>query len=403
MPVSGHAGAVTPRRSEDPLPSDVAPEDPSEADPGIADEDSEWPDASDVHNHTAELPVVPSVPRRDLHDHEESPTAEVRRAADLAEVIGLSKLRFDREELLRKADMDGTDTAKWWRAMGIVEVPDDVVAFNMDDLAMARALKVVLADGDASEEHVFRLARLLGGSFSRIAEAQTSVIEDVLCTLEPELSLDTPGERSAALSGDPASALIELFEQSMLYVWRRHLFATLGRWIGADPEHADQAVGFVDISGFSHMSKRLDPEVLAQVIELFESEVVDVVSAHGGRVVKFIGDEAFFVLDNLVDAVDSALEITERFAVADPAVALHGAVALGPTVTIAGDVFGNTVNLAKRLTDVARKGKVIMPKDQAELLADRDDFEIHRVGRSFELKGVGRTSAVSVTRAAAPG
>ena len=114
---------------------------------------------------------------------------------------------------------------------------------------------------------------------------------------------------------------------------------------------------------------------------------------------KYVG----FVLDNLVDAVDSALEITERLAVADPAVALHGAVALGPTVTIAGDVFGNTVNLAKRLTDVARKGKVIMPKDQAELLADRDDFEIHRVGRSFELKGVGRTSAVSVTRAAAPG
>ncbi len=68
-------------------------------------------------------------------------------------------------------------------------------------------------------------------------------------------------------------------------------------------------------------------------------------------------------------------------------------------MTIAGDVFGNTVNLAKRLTDVARKGKIILPKDQADLLAEREDLELHRVNRSFELKGVGRTSAVSVARA----
>lgn len=348
---------------------------------------------------TAELPVVPSPLGTSLRDPHESETAEVRRAADLAEVIGLGRLRYDRDAILAKARMEGTDTARWWRAMGIVEVPDGVEAFNADDLAMLRALKVVLAEGDASEEHVFRLARLLGGSFSRIAEAQTSVVEDMLHTLDPEVALDTPGERSAALSGEPASALVDLFEQSMLYVWRRHLFAALGRWVGADPEHEDQAVGFVDISGFSRMSKHLDPEVLAEVVEGFESEVVDVVSTHGGRVVKFIGDEAFFVVDDLADAASAALEIMERLEEADPPVSLHGALASGPTVTIAGDVFGNTVNLAKRLTDVARKGKILIPKDQASLLAERDDLSIRRVGRTFELKGVGRTSAVSISRA----
>lgn len=381
---SGHAVGVSPHPSEDPEGSDA--HEPTGRD-------------GERRDDTAELPVVRVSHPHPESDHDISPTEEVRRAADLAEVIGLSRMRYDREALLDKANMEGTDTARWWRAMGIVEVPDGVVAFNSDDLAMARALKVVLAEGDASEEHVFRLARLLGGSFSRIAEAQTSVIEDMMRSLDPDLPLDTPGERSAALSGDAAGALIDLFEQSMLYVWRRHLFASLGRWVGADPEEEDQAVGFVDISGFSRMSKRLSPDVLAGVVEGFESEVVDVVSARGGRVVKFIGDEAFFVVGDLGEAADVALEILERLAEHDPPVALHGAVAIGPTVTIAGDVFGNTVNLAKRLTDVARKGKIILPKDQADLLAEREDLELHRVNRSFELKGVGRTSAVSVARA----
>lgn len=354
---------------------------------------------------TAELPTVTVPATRHaagigapITDPEESHTTEVRRAADIAELVGLSKARYTRDELLAKVDMGDTDTAMWWRAMGLVEVPDATVAFNADDLAMVRALKAVLADGDASEDHVLRLARLLGGSLSRISEAQVSVIEDVLANLEPGIALDTAGERSAALAGEPAGALIELFEQSMLYVWRRHLFASLGRWIGVDPEHDSQAVGFIDISGFSHMSKRLDSAVLAQVIERFESEVVDVVSTHGGRVVKFIGDEAFFVLADLPSAADVALEMVDRMRAGEPRVDVHGGIAYGPTVTIAGDVFGNTVNLAKRLTDVARKGRILMPKGDTELMEGREDLHVRRVGRSFEFKGVGRTAAVAVTR-----
>ncbi len=171
-----------------------------------------------------------------------------------------------------------------------------------------------------------------------------------------------------------------------------------GRWVGAEADQATRSVGFIDISGFSQMSKRHNDEVLAQVVERFESEAVDVVSANGGRVVKFIGDEAFYVVDDLPTAVDVALEVSDRMRSAQPPVALHTGIATGPTVTIAGDVFGNTVNLAKRLTDVARKGKVVVPKDDAPLLEERDDLVLRRVNRVFELKGVGRTAAVSVSR-----
>jgi adenylate cyclase len=374
--------------------------------PGGFDDANSVDDRSSVYD-TAELPVVPGPEKRTaaaigapITDPEESHTTEVRRAADLAELVGLSKARYTRDEIRAKVDMGDTetDTATWWRAMGLVEVPDGTVAFNSDDLAMVRALKAVLADGDANEDHVLRLARLLGGSMSRISEAQVSVIEDVLTNLDLGVAMDTAGERSAALASEPAGALIEVFEQSMLYIWRRHLFASLGRWIGVDPDHDSQAVGFVDISGFSHMSKRLDSSVLAEVIERFESEAVDVVSTHGGRVVKFIGDEAFFVTADLPTSALVALEMVDRMRDGDPRVDVHGGIAYGPTVTIGGDVFGNTVNLAKRLTDVARKGKILMPKGDSELFEGRDDLTVRRVGRSFEFKGVGRTAAVSVSR-----
>jgi adenylate cyclase len=318
-------------------------------------------------------------------------------ADDLAEAVGLSKARYDRATLLHKSRLEGVDTSKWWRAMGLVEVPEDVVAFGREDLAMARALRLVMMQDDNGEEHVFRLARLLGGSFSRIAEAQTRVLDDMLSNLGGE-ELDTPAERAAALTTPEAESLIELLDQSMTYVWRRHLFASLGRWIGADPDEDTRAVGFIDISGFSQLSKRTAPEVLAGAVERFESEAVDVVSHHGGRVVKFIGDEAFFVVDDIPAAVDVAFEVADRMAEAEPAVALHTGVATGPTVSIAGDVFGNTVNLAKRLTDVARKGRIVMPRTDADALEGRNDLVVRRVTRSFDLKGVGRTSAVSVTR-----
>ena len=338
----------------------------------------------------------------DGDDPGESPTEELRRAADLTEVVGLHRAKYDRAGVLRRVGLDGADTRRWWRAMGIVEVPDDVVAFSRDDVFMARALVQVLLQDEHSEEHIFRLARLLGGSSSRIAEAQSAVLDDMLSQIDSVGPLDSPAHRMAALQTPEARQLLDVFETSLLYVWRRHLFAALGRWVGADEDQTEQAVGFADISGFSAMSKRLRSSELAEVIERFEAEAIDVVSTHDGRVVKFIGDEAFYVVADVPTAVDVALELGERMAEGDNPIPLHCGIAEGPTVTIGGDVFGNTVNLAKRLTTVARKDKVVLTKESARQLADRDDLQVHRVPRVFELKGIGRAQLVSVNRRAAP-
>jgi adenylate cyclase len=327
------------------------------------------------------------------------PAGAQLRADQIAEAVGLDRATYDRRTVAEAIGLPTEETVQWWRAMGIVEVPDGVVAFGDTDLDMARLLADLLAADAEHRDDVMRLARLLGGSFSRIAEAQVRVLEEVLAEVLVEQGLETPAQRADALLSPEGRGLLEIFQQSVRYVWQRHLFATLGRWVGAEEDQAVQSVGFADISGFSALSKRITTEELADLVEAFERESVDVVTHHDGRVVKFIGDEVLFVVDSVGTAVDIALELSDRMAASTVPVQLHCGIAHGPTITIGGDVFGNTVNLAKRLTAVARRNKVVLTKATANnALAERDDLEQHRVARVFELKGIGRTQIVSVSR-----
>ena len=78
---------------------------------------------------------------------------------------------------------------------------------------------------------------------------------------------------------------------------------------------------------------------------------------------------------------------------------LRAGLALGPAFSRAGDWYGNTVNLASRVTGVARPGSVLATQEVRDAAAD--DFAWSFAGR-FTLKGV--TDSVSLHRArAAPG
>ena len=300
---------------------------------------------------------------------------------DLSALVGLTPPRYRRSEVEDLVGASHEHLVRWWRAMGFAEIPEDEVAFTDDDVAMARTLVDLTRSGVLDDDAVLRMARLLGASFFRIATAQAALIEE----------LQSAGE-------DPP---FELLAESMLYVWRRHLTAALGRWLEAGEDHQRLAVGFADISGFSKLSKQLEPDQLAAVVDVFESVAFDVVAAGQGRVVKLIGDEVMFVADDVATAVDIGLDLLDTASACDPPLQLHCGIAAGPTVTVGGDVFGPVVNLASRLTDVARRGRVVLPREEVALLEGREDLEVHRLRRVFDLKGVGRTRLVTVRRVTA--
>jgi adenylate cyclase len=193
-----------------------------------------------------------------------------------------------------------------------------------------------------------------------------------------------------------------LLEDSLLYVWRRQFLAALGRRLQADDHTAEQAVGFADMSGFTKLSQRVPAAQLGDLVDAFETAAFDVVSAHGGRVVKLIGDEMMFVAGDIPTAVDISLDLSQRLRAVEGMPDIHCGIAYGPTVSVGGDVFGPTANLAARLTTIARPRTIVIPRAAASQLAGRDDIELVRVRRTFELKGIGGMRIVAVRRTRHP-
>ena len=115
----------------------------------------------------------------------------------------------------------------------------------------------------------------------------------------------------------------------------------------------------------------------------WEEVVYDTVAAHGGRVVKTIGDEAMFVgLSSAVAGIAIALR---------DAAAGHGlppvrtGLAAGMVVARDGDFYGPVVNLAARLVGVARPGEVLADEAAARLASD-GGYRVDDAG-TFDLKG----------------
>ena len=92
---------------------------------------------------------------------------------------------------------------------------------------------------------------------------------------------------------------------------------------------------------------------------------------HGGRVIKTIGDEIMFTADDPVAATEIALALTERgLDEDDPFPNVRAGIAYGLVVKRLGDVYGSTVNVASRLTSVARPGSVVVDRGAYAALSD---------------------------------
>ncbi len=194
------------------------------------------------------------------------------------------------------------------------------------------------------------------------------------------------------------SDAIDFVESAMNYVWRRHLLAALAQSLSVGEDDGLRTVGFADLSGFSRISKKASAEEITEIVEIFETTAFDVVSAHGGRVVKLIGDEVMFVANSFDDAIEISLDLISRLRPIEALPPLHCGVATGPTVLVGGDVFGSTVNLASRLTDQARPDSVAVTRRDGQHLLDRDDLDVRAPHRSFDLKGLGRMHILAIRR-----
>jgi adenylate cyclase len=250
-----------------------------------------------------------------------------------------------------------------WRLLGFPRTRDEDVAFTEADVDALRQARELMELGVIGPDSQAALVRTWGRSFARLAEWQAALLADI----DP--------------SDDLAREALPRVESLQSYAWRRHLASASARVaaLATGGTTAPMAVGFVDIVGYTSRSKHLDERDLVAWLEHFESEVTVLVVEHGGRIIKTIGDEVLFVADRARDAAEVALLLTER---EEPFPDVRVGIAYGDVVSRLGDVFGPTVNIASRLTGVARPGTVLVDRGCHAELAGEPAYSFRELRRT---------------------
>lgn len=145
-------------------------------------------------------------------------------------------------------------------------------------------------------------------------------------------------------------------------------------------------VGFVDLVDSTSWAEGLNLRDHSLALSRFESVAWAKAVLAGGRVVKMIGDEAFFAAPSADAACRIAAEVcraVEQDSVLPPA---RGAVGYGQVTPREGDYFGPLVNLVARLTKAARPGTVVTTGAAAATLR-RDRWSVEELEHQ-EIRGL---------------
>ena len=141
--------------------------------------------------------------------------------------------------------------------------------------------------------------------------------------------------------------------------------------------------------GFTQMTRELTSVELSKVVARFEATTADVIADRHGRVVKTVGDEVFFVADNEVTAARIAIDIRDSVTAEPLLPDLRIGLAAGPVLLRFGDVFGDAVNLAARLTEHARPKEIVVDSHLASALENSGQFTVEALGE-HDIHGCGR-------------
>jgi adenylate cyclase len=303
----------------------------------------------------------------------------------LAEAL-LGKAEFSAADVARESGFALDELRRMWRALGFPPVADDERLFTRSDVEILRAVRLLLDVQRTDFEVLLQLTRVTGQSLARIADAQVTEAAEHLA----QRTQETSAELARAELIDRIHVLAQGFDQLHAYVWRRHLLAAVLR-LAAMPSASDRdlTVGFADLVGFTAMSQALDAHELAAMVDRFEVVAYDHIVERGGRVVKMIGDEVMFAVDEGAVAAEIGLALVDAH-VRDPELPdVRVGLASGPTLAWEGDLFGPTVNLASRLVNYARPRAVLVSEQLGEQLKDNPQFVLRHL-RPTRLQGLGR-------------
>lgn len=164
----------------------------------------------------------------------------------------------------------------------------------------------------------------------------------------------------------------------------------------------EASVLFVDIRGFTSLSESKTPESVVDLLNEYFSRITDSVIKHGGHLNKFVGDEAMAIFGapisnprHAVAAIKAALDIREEIDRFDKKkdmndVDIQVGIGVNSGEILAGNigsqkkmeytVIGDNVNVASRLTSMAKPGEILISRRTYDLINENISVKVERRG-----------------------
>ncbi|MGB2710734.1 MAG: adenylate cyclase regulatory domain-containing protein [Conexibacter sp.] len=268
--------------------------------------------------------------------------------------------RYTPREVGELVGIDPEQGLRYRQALGLPRPGLDERVLTDSDVDALRPLKDFQAAG-LPEEGLIEVARVLGETLSRIATTARLLVREAFLT--PEVGEQELSARYAAvleqLGPQLGTVMQQILDMHLRDQLRNDAIGRAERASGRMPGAVEVTVAFADLVGFTKLGERIPAEELGAIAGRLVELATDAAQPPV-RLVKTIGDAAMLVSPDADALVDAALKLVAAAdAESQDFPRLRAGLATGGALNRAGDWYGSPVNLASRITDVARAGSVV--------------------------------------------
>jgi len=234
---------------------------------------------------------------------------------------------------------------------------------------------------------MLEVTRAMGQGMARTADAMRTLTAQTV--VEPGSNERDVGLRLARAAEHMAPIIGPLLE----YVLKVHLREVIRSDVvdrallasGSLAGSRDATVAFADLVGFTQLGEEISAEELGGVAGRLGA-LASEVARPPVRLVKMIGDAAMLVSTEPDPLLDATFELIDAVqAEGDGFPRLRAGIAHGPALNRGGDWYGRPVNIASRITAIARPESVLATPELEQAAGDRYAFSRTR---RFRIKGV---------------
>jgi adenylate cyclase len=256
-------------------------------------------------------------------------------------------------------------------AVGLAVPGVDERVYGDGDLELAQVLAAYRAAG-VDDETLLDVARVLARALAPVAEVMGQIA--ISLTRDPQAREEELAQRWLQVVSNLTPMLDQLLGRTLsLHLrnyFRSEAVSTAELSAQELPGARPIAVAFADLVGFTRAGERLGAHEISAIALRLERLGVELAQPPV-RLVKTLGDGLMLVSPELPALLHAALGLVNHAESEQGLPPLRAGIAYGNALSRAADWYGRPVNLASRLTDIARPGAVLTDEEIRSRLRDQ--------------------------------